>query len=227
MSYFCFCENDFKHETMSKEQIMNAIAAATGNDPSPADKAFITMILDQNKNKNLKLWIGTEAQYNALGEYDLDTLYFYPDSDYEAIYAEYKRIQESVAGGVAKLAEFAEKVGKYPRVTFLTSVLYSVVLNAENSTHTEFIKIAKAPTTRAEIEVVTSCGSGKMSVHGSNHTGISDVIAIPVYEEGTFVGYCRVFIKYDSANKEIAITAACEAGECRIQSFKIIDYGEE
>lgn len=43
--------------------------------PTPVDSAFITKIKEQNASHNLKMWKGTEAQYNALEEHDTDTLY--------------------------------------------------------------------------------------------------------------------------------------------------------
>ncbi len=221
---YALCDAKGKHETMTKEQIMNAIADATGVDPSPADKAFVSMILDQNKNTNLKLWIGTEAQYNALGEYDPDTLYFYPDTDYEVIYEEYKRIQESVADGIEKLTKFGENVDKYPRVTHLTDAGYSEVLTSTSDTLTSSIHVPIKPTARAEIEVVTSCGSGKMNLFDSDHAGVADAIFIPVSSEGTAVGFCRIFVQYDSLHDSVTINASGGGAECRIQNIKIIDY---
>lgn len=73
--YFVICEDNCKFESMTKEQIIDAIAEATGSSPTPVDEAFITQIKEQNANHNLKMWKGTEAQYNALGEKDDDTLY--------------------------------------------------------------------------------------------------------------------------------------------------------
>ncbi len=66
--YFVLCENDCKFEGMTKEQVIAAIAEATGNTASDCDSAFITKIKEFNRQKNLEFWVGTTAEYNALAE---------------------------------------------------------------------------------------------------------------------------------------------------------------
>lgn len=78
LKHFVICENDCKIEGMTKEQIIAAIAEATGNTPTLAGDAFITQIVNQNGG-NLKLWRGTNAQYNAI-EHEADTYYIITDS---------------------------------------------------------------------------------------------------------------------------------------------------
>lgn len=75
-TYYVICEDNCRFEGMTKEQIYDAIAEATGVTPTPVDEAFITKIKEQNANHNLKVWKGTEAQYNAIQNKDADTLYF-------------------------------------------------------------------------------------------------------------------------------------------------------
>lgn len=70
-----------KYEGMTKEQIIEAIAEATGNTPTGIDDAFITKIKEQNANGTVKLWIGTTAQFNAITTKDDDTLYLLTDDD--------------------------------------------------------------------------------------------------------------------------------------------------
>ena len=65
--YYVFCDDDCKFESMTSEQILAAIAEATGNAPTSVDDAFITKIKELNKNGNLTFWKGTEAEFNALG----------------------------------------------------------------------------------------------------------------------------------------------------------------
>lgn len=74
-NYYVLCDDNCRFEGMTKEQIYDAIAEATGMTPTPVDSAFITKIKEQNASHNLKMWKGTEAQYNALEEHDTDTLY--------------------------------------------------------------------------------------------------------------------------------------------------------
>lgn len=69
---------------MTKEEITEAIYEATGHLPTNIDDAFITHLKEQNYGANVKLWIGTQAQYNALGDdIDVHTLYVITGSDYE------------------------------------------------------------------------------------------------------------------------------------------------
>ena len=65
-TYFCFREDNCKFETLTREQIENAIANATGASTVDADSAYITKIKESNENNNLTFWQGTEAQFNAL-----------------------------------------------------------------------------------------------------------------------------------------------------------------
>ena len=75
--YYVFCEDNCKFEAMTKEQIITAIANATGVSPEAVDvdDAFISKIQEMNKNNNLKWWVGTEAEYNAIADLDDETLY--------------------------------------------------------------------------------------------------------------------------------------------------------
>lgn len=83
--YYCFCDANCRFETMTKEQILAAIAsAAEGGLAMDPDAAFVTQIKDQNLGKATKIWRGTQAQYNALvakNQLDADCLYFLTDKD--------------------------------------------------------------------------------------------------------------------------------------------------
>ena len=79
--YYVICDNDCLFESMTKEQIYDAIANATGNTPTSVDEAFITKILEQNKQESMKFWRGTQAEYNALQEVSADTYYIITDRD--------------------------------------------------------------------------------------------------------------------------------------------------
>lgn len=77
--YFVLCEDNCRFEAMTKEQIYAAIAEATGHTPTPVDEAFITKIKDQNTGKDVKFWVGTNAEYNAVETKDEDTIYIITD----------------------------------------------------------------------------------------------------------------------------------------------------
>lgn len=61
---YVICDNDCKYEAMTKEEIIEAIAEATGYEPS--DELVLSKIRELNVNGTLQFWQGTEAQFNAL-----------------------------------------------------------------------------------------------------------------------------------------------------------------
>lgn len=77
--YFVFDGKKCKTDGMSKEQILNAIAEATGVTPSDVDEGFITTIKETNHERSIHLWKGTQAEYNALETHDSDTFYIIDD----------------------------------------------------------------------------------------------------------------------------------------------------
>lgn len=77
--YYVFDGIKNKVQGMSKEQILNAIAEATGATPASVDDAFITTIKEINRNHSLHIWKGTQAQYNAIQTPDNDTFYIIED----------------------------------------------------------------------------------------------------------------------------------------------------
>ena len=77
--YYVFDDGKNKFEGMTREQIMAAIAQATGTTPSDVDDGYITTIKEQNENQGISIWVGTQAQYNALAETDENTLYCITD----------------------------------------------------------------------------------------------------------------------------------------------------
>ena len=79
--YFCFCADNCKFETMTKEQILAAIAqAAAGGLVFDADAAFVTKVKEGNAGGAITFWRGTQAQYNALDVVDPSCMYIITDS---------------------------------------------------------------------------------------------------------------------------------------------------
>lgn len=66
-NYYVLCDDNCRFPAMTAEQIIEAIAEATGNVPEHVDDAFITKIKESNRNSALTFWKGTEAEFNALG----------------------------------------------------------------------------------------------------------------------------------------------------------------
>lgn len=80
-NYWVLCDDNCKFPGMTSEQILEAIAEATGMTPTHVDDAFITKLKELNQNRALCTWVGTTAQYNALEEKRSDTLYIIVDDD--------------------------------------------------------------------------------------------------------------------------------------------------
>ena len=83
--YYCYCDSNCKFETMTKEQILAAIAQAaeTGLVVDP-DAGFIAKVKEQNAAGNVTFWVGTQAQYNALTSTEVNCLYIITDDNTEA-----------------------------------------------------------------------------------------------------------------------------------------------
>lgn len=78
--YYCFCADNCKFETMTKEQILAAIAQAaqTGLVYDP-NAAIISKVKEGNANSDVTFWRGTMAQYNAIAKKDPNCFYIITD----------------------------------------------------------------------------------------------------------------------------------------------------
>lgn len=123
--YFCFCADNCKFETMTKEQIFAAIAEATGNTPTGIDDAFISRIKEQNKGDTVTIWRGTVAEYNALDELDDNCIYIKTDdttiADINEKFEEVERETETT------LDDFKVELGKLRPYGDLDSFVASAV----------------------------------------------------------------------------------------------------
>lgn len=98
--YYVLCESNCKFEGMTKEQTLTAIAQAveTG-EIKEIDSGFITTLKEQNSGNGLKMWVGTQAEYNALQEIEENCFYIIADDTTEADFAEVLKNQnEQIAG---------------------------------------------------------------------------------------------------------------------------------
>ena len=108
--YYVIANGNNVFESMTKEQIVAAIAQATGETPTDVDSAFITKLKEQNRNRNLKVWVGTQAEYNAIATPDTDTLYIITDeSDIEDLAAE---LEQEIDGLDTRLSNLTLQVGR-------------------------------------------------------------------------------------------------------------------
>ena len=86
-NYYCISEDNCKFPSMTSEQILAAIAEATGNTPRSVDNAFVTKLKEMNSGGNLTVWIGTSAEYAAIVAADAlvpNRLYITTDDTFES-----------------------------------------------------------------------------------------------------------------------------------------------
>ena len=78
--YYCYCDSNCKYETMTREQILAAIAQAmeTGVVVDP-NAGFITKVKETNVGDAVTFWVGTRAQYNAITSPAKNCLYIITD----------------------------------------------------------------------------------------------------------------------------------------------------
>ena len=116
--YYCFCEDNCKFETMTKEQILAAIAQAVATGiVGECDTGFITKVKELNGGSCITFWVGTNAQYNALETIEKNCVYIISDDTFAAdLSALVKQLQESVATAESVAAEAKEKATSATRI---------------------------------------------------------------------------------------------------------------
>lgn len=78
--YYVLCANNCKFESMTKEQILAAIAQAVSTgEIKNVDTGFVTKIKEQNSGAALSFWVGTTAEYNAIPDKTANCFYILTD----------------------------------------------------------------------------------------------------------------------------------------------------
>lgn len=109
---YVLCDANCRHEGMTKEQILAVLQQAIDNktlEGINADAGFVTKLKEMNANKQVKLWLGTQAEYNALTTKEQDTLYLFTDDP--TLEALEKAIEENKAE-IKDIVEGKKSVGK-------------------------------------------------------------------------------------------------------------------
>lgn len=132
--YYVISKDNCQFEGLTKEQVFAAIAEATGNTPTKVDEAFITKIKEQNKNTNLKIWVGTASEFNALTEKDADTLYVYPDTTLEDV----EDTLQKVLNGTTPVAEASHAANADNATSATTALSAGSATKATNAEKTDF-----------------------------------------------------------------------------------------
>lgn len=96
-NYWVLCDDNCRFPAMTKEQIIAAIAEATGETPVHIDDAFITKIKEQNRQDALRFWIGSRAEYNAISEKEDDVLYIVTgETELDVLQAQIEELQRQI-----------------------------------------------------------------------------------------------------------------------------------
>jgi hypothetical protein len=156
--YYVLCQNNCKFEGMTKEQIIAAIAEATGKTPTDIDSAFISKIKEINKGAAVQIWIGATAEYNALvanGEKRSDVIYIKTDdsalADFESYFIQQissinnKVAQQKEEIANAKAANAAEIFSLNLKLNQLQNekrVIYNLTWNASTNEITNGDEVA-------------------------------------------------------------------------------------
>ena len=116
--YYCFCGSNCKYETLTKEQILAAIAQAveTGT-VGDCDAGFITKLKENNSGNYVSVWVGTKAQYNALPRVENNCLYIITDDTSAA----------DLLATVQQQADFAQQAAEDAAASAAAATLGSVV----------------------------------------------------------------------------------------------------
>ncbi len=125
--YYCYCDSNCKYETMTKEQILAAIAqAAAGGLSFDTEAAIISKVKEMNAGGFVTFWVGTQAQYNALGEIDKNCVYVITDNtwhkDVEALFRNHVDSEGNPHGltidmiGAASVRDLESLAGEVVRV---------------------------------------------------------------------------------------------------------------
>lgn len=84
MPYYAIDGANNKIETLSKEEILTAIEnARIGRSLTDYDMAIVSRIREINHDDELRLWIGTQAEYNAIQTKANGVLYIISDDNYK------------------------------------------------------------------------------------------------------------------------------------------------
>lgn len=97
---------------MTKEQIISAITQAVNEGTiSNIDSGFVSKIREMNKSGNVKIWIGTMAEFNAIDTKDQDTLYLFTDDPtIEDIEDRMDSIEETLLANIEATTGYFHKV---------------------------------------------------------------------------------------------------------------------
>jgi len=176
-------------EGMTKEQIINAIAEATGATPRSIDDGFITTIVETNRQRSLHIWKGSSAEFNAITP-SANTIYIIED---ETTLDDIKASIEALNAEVEDLAGYINHIVVSERQTVSTwetnssgefydaGYLYKadITVSGCTSEHTGDIIFAIGTAATGNLASVFETGTDKITIYSrSNDTAYVDRIEV-------------------------------------------------
>lgn len=105
-NYYVICDDNCRFESMTKEQILTAIAQAVSTgEIQNVDTGFVTTLKEQNASVGLKFWVGSQAEYNALDPKPSNTFCIITDdTTSEDIDTAIQNMQDEIGGMQAQVS---------------------------------------------------------------------------------------------------------------------------
>ena len=186
--------------------VWNAIAAATGLTPAEIDADVLTSaIKEQNAQRSVALWVGSQAEYNAIQAPDENTLYVVTDPN------ETNELQNQVDLMKAQLDKMNAIIWSYPNgVPFGEVLEHYAEFSQPISDYEEIIVTCKIDNSAYKVHC-TKQNSGIYSVHvGSLYIGNeTDNILISAFlrrhydqNESARVVYSEIYIDITPFSEE-------------------------
>lgn len=98
MTYSVIREDGVRVEGLTKEQVYELIQGTTGKVPAGVDEGFITKLKEQRAQADVSIWVGSNAEYNALETKDDNVLYVVTDDPFfQELDERMKVIEDSIA----------------------------------------------------------------------------------------------------------------------------------
>lgn len=139
-NYYVRGDSKSLFEGMTKEEILAAITQmAESGTIGDIDSGFITKIKEIHNGYNLRFWVGTSAEYNALAETEPNVLYITTDDTSAAdINNRFTAHDEQLATQAAAIAANTEAIAQIKSVVTYTSWVGSPELAAGEKIENSF-----------------------------------------------------------------------------------------
>ena len=185
-------------EGMTKEQIISAIAEATGKTVDDIDSAFITKLKEINKGNALRLWMGTNAEYNKIEPKEDDVLYYVTDDTFV----------EDISSSIVDMQNKID--ANYDSLTEDFNTLENLVMNTMNNFENE-------------IKSIKDVVGGTPTIKGTGSVDASNVNKFEINFGKLSTGNNVTFITSNSVTGRAYTSVTSDTGSCDIIFNKPID----